>query len=47
MKILLERGDVDPDRLDIFGETLLWHASGCGHAGLTPHALVSTPKFEN
>ena len=34
MKILLERGDVNPDLLDRGGRTPLSYAAGCGHEGI-------------
>ena len=34
MKILLGRDDIDPNKLDIAGETPLWRAAAHGHEGV-------------
>ena len=36
--MLLERDDIDPNKLDLFGETALWRASMREHAGVVPTA---------
>ena len=40
--MLLERDDVDPNKPDSEGQTLLWYATSRGHAGVV--ALLLPPE---